>query len=269
MPRLHLPPEQLTGERVVLEGEPHKYLSRVLRLAAGDPADDLRRPGAGGRGAHRGHVGPDHRRWRWARAGRGSGRRRSPVTLIQAVPKGERMDLVIQKATELGVAAHRPDLDGAHGGAAGRRRPPAPLAHHRPGGRPPVRPRRRAGHRRAAAAGRGAGGGRPGGAASCCCGRNRRGAPLRRALAGDETAGARCWSAPRAASPPTRRRPPRPRAFRRWAWARDPGTAALGRALVQAALGRRWLGERGRRQAALGALEGAPTWLVPKMRPVR
>ncbi len=104
MPRLHLPPEHLTGERVVLQGEPHKYLSRVLRLAAGDALTIF--DGQGHEVEARIEevsarstllvLGPRHAV---------STGRAVPVTLIQAVSKGERMELVIQKATELGAAA--------------------------------------------------------------------------------------------------------------------------------------------------------------------
>jgi 16S rRNA (uracil1498-N3)-methyltransferase len=101
---LHLPPEHLTGERVVLQGEPHKYLSRVLRLAAGDSLTIF--DGQGHEVEARIEevsarstllvLGPGHAV---------STGRAVPITLIQAVSRGERMELVIQKATELGAAA--------------------------------------------------------------------------------------------------------------------------------------------------------------------
>jgi hypothetical protein len=49
-----------------------------------------------------------------------------PVTLLQALARGERMDFIVQKATELGVAAIVA-MGGAQCGAAGWRRPGAAL----------------------------------------------------------------------------------------------------------------------------------------------
>lgn len=104
MPRLHLPPDQLTGERVVLQGEPHKYLSRVLRLAAGDGLTIF--DGQGQEVDARVEATSARSTMLVLGARRSVGRpATAPVTLIQAVSKGERMELVIQKATELGAAA--------------------------------------------------------------------------------------------------------------------------------------------------------------------
>jgi 16S rRNA (uracil1498-N3)-methyltransferase len=99
--RLFLPPERLTGERVALDDEPHRYLTRVLRLGPGDALVvfdgqggeiDARIEAATGRGTTlllgaRRTVAPPPRR----------------LALMQAVPRGERMDLVVQKTTELGL----------------------------------------------------------------------------------------------------------------------------------------------------------------------
>jgi 16S rRNA (uracil1498-N3)-methyltransferase len=99
--RLFLPPERLTTDRVVLDDESHRYLARVLRLASGDELVvfdgqgqeiDARIETTGGRattlalGARR-VVTPPVRK----------------LTLLQAVSRGERMDLVVQKTTELGL----------------------------------------------------------------------------------------------------------------------------------------------------------------------
>ena len=103
MPRLHLPPEHLTGDRAVLQGEPHKYLSRVLRLAAGDELTIF--DGQGLEIAARIEATSAKSTMLVLGARRSLDRARTaPVTLIQAVSKGERMELVIQKATELGAA---------------------------------------------------------------------------------------------------------------------------------------------------------------------
>lgn len=101
MARLYLPPERLTTDRVVLADEAHRYLHRVLRLGPGDQLVVFDGRGqeveavieaSGGRetslrlGARRQMPGP-----------------RVSVTLLQAIPKGDRMDLLVQKTTELGL----------------------------------------------------------------------------------------------------------------------------------------------------------------------
>jgi 16S rRNA (uracil1498-N3)-methyltransferase len=104
VPRLHLPPDQITGERVVLQGEPHKYVSRVLRLAAGDGLTIF--DGQGQEVEARIEATSPRSTMLVLGARRSVGRpATAPVTLIQAVSKGERMELVIQKATELGAGA--------------------------------------------------------------------------------------------------------------------------------------------------------------------
>jgi 16S rRNA (uracil1498-N3)-methyltransferase len=106
--RLFVPPDQLTGDALELQGDAHRYLTRVLRLRAGDPvtlfdgADqeiEARILDSGPR-ATRLALGA---RRRLTRA-------RARITLVQAIPRGERMDLVVQKATELGVSRIVPVL---------------------------------------------------------------------------------------------------------------------------------------------------------------
>jgi 16S rRNA (uracil1498-N3)-methyltransferase len=102
VPRVFLPPELLAGASVTIAGEAQHYLTRVLRLERGDTLVvfdgqgteiDARVEATGGRettlalGARR--------EVRLTTAA---------ITLLQAVPRGERMELVVQKATELGVA---------------------------------------------------------------------------------------------------------------------------------------------------------------------
>jgi 16S rRNA (uracil1498-N3)-methyltransferase len=103
MPRLFVPTDELGGSEVALTGEAHRYLARVLRLGAGARVDLF-----DGRGLEVAAtvVASGAREVRL-----GLGARRSvalpvtpPVTLLQGLPRGERMDLVIQKAVELGAA---------------------------------------------------------------------------------------------------------------------------------------------------------------------
>jgi 16S rRNA (uracil1498-N3)-methyltransferase len=102
MPRIFVPPERLTGDRVELAGEAHRHLARVLRVAPGDAVVVF-----DGRGeeidatvvtvAARAVTLALGTRRRQVLAG-------VAITLLQAVPRGERMDLLVQKTTELGVA---------------------------------------------------------------------------------------------------------------------------------------------------------------------
>jgi 16S rRNA (uracil1498-N3)-methyltransferase len=102
MPRLFVPSPDLAGSEVTLVGEPHRYLTRVLRFGAGDRVDLFDGCGlevvativrAGSKGVTL-QLG--------ARS-RATPRSTPPVTLLQGLPRAERMDLVIQKATELGA----------------------------------------------------------------------------------------------------------------------------------------------------------------------
>jgi len=103
MPRLFVPTEELTGEQITLEGEPHRYLTRVLRFRAGASVHLF-----DGRGLE---VSATILRAGSREVTLQLGDRRTvsvastpPVTLLQGLPRPERMDLVIQKATELGAA---------------------------------------------------------------------------------------------------------------------------------------------------------------------
>jgi 16S rRNA (uracil1498-N3)-methyltransferase len=110
MPRVFVPPERLAGPHLILEGEAHRHLVKVLRLQAGHDVSIF--DGSGTEiDARVLAVGP--RSIELA-----LGQRRAvtlaPVTLtlLQAVPKGDRMDLIVQKATELGVARVVPVVAG-------------------------------------------------------------------------------------------------------------------------------------------------------------
>jgi 16S rRNA (uracil1498-N3)-methyltransferase len=95
------------GARVSVTGPAAAHVQRVLRLAAGDELtlfngdghDYPSRIAGFGRGTVEVTVG-----------GRGDARPESPlaVTLVQGIARSERMDLMVQKATELGVAAILP-----------------------------------------------------------------------------------------------------------------------------------------------------------------
>ena len=106
MRRFTLPPERVVDGRVTFDAEESRHLTRVLRLRPGDTvvATD---------GAGRDYT------VRLDRVGEAStgtvlavapGVPDSPlaVTLVQGVPKGDKMEAIVRAATELGVARVRP-----------------------------------------------------------------------------------------------------------------------------------------------------------------
>ena len=103
MPRIYVPTDELDGSEVALGGEAHRYLARVLRLGAGARVDLF-----DGRGLEVGAtvVASGTREVRLALGARRRVARPAapPVTLLQGLPRPERMDLVVQKAVELGAA---------------------------------------------------------------------------------------------------------------------------------------------------------------------
>ena len=105
--RLHVAQPLVPGARIALPAEAAAYLARVLRLQVGDACVlfngdghdyDARLVAVGKRGVEvevLGATAVDHE---------------SPLrlTLLQGVARGEKMDWILQKATELGVAAFVP-----------------------------------------------------------------------------------------------------------------------------------------------------------------
>ena len=109
MPRVFVPAEQLGGERVVLEGDAHHHLVKVLRLAAGDEATLF--DGQGSEWTAR-VVAVRARAVELEKLGapRAVAAPAVRTTLLVGLPRGERMDLIVQKTTELGVAIIAPVL---------------------------------------------------------------------------------------------------------------------------------------------------------------
>ena len=98
----------VSGKGVGLPEQAGLHLTRVLRLAPGAPLTLF--DGTGGEYA--GTLERDGKKF-WARVGAHDPvERESPlaITLLQGVARGERMDLIVQKATELGVARILPVL---------------------------------------------------------------------------------------------------------------------------------------------------------------
>ena len=102
-PRFHCPLPLLPGERIELPENAARHACRVLRLRVGDALTLF--DGSGGEypcriaSAGRDQVQVDVLGWQPVE-------RESPlaVTLVQALQAGEKMDLTVQKAVELGVS---------------------------------------------------------------------------------------------------------------------------------------------------------------------
>ena len=106
--RVFVEQKLVSGKGVGLPDQAGLHLTRVLRLEAGALVTLF--DGTGGE--FEGTLERDGKKI-WARAGAHSAiERESPlqVTLIQGVARGERMDLIVQKATELGVTRIVPFL---------------------------------------------------------------------------------------------------------------------------------------------------------------
>jgi 16S rRNA (uracil1498-N3)-methyltransferase len=110
--RLFVPPQALSDARVMLTGDAHRHLARVLRARAGDTLTLF--DGAGTEVDAR-IVRVDARQTELAAGVRRTvpdGTRAVAITLLVAVPRGERMDLLVQKTTELGVGRIVPIVTG-------------------------------------------------------------------------------------------------------------------------------------------------------------
>jgi 16S rRNA (uracil1498-N3)-methyltransferase len=102
MPRIFAEADALTGDRITLTGAWHHYVVRVLRMGAGDRVCLF-----DGRGVE---VEGTIERASARDVTLGLGARTfvampavAPVTLLQGLPRADRMDLIVQKATELGA----------------------------------------------------------------------------------------------------------------------------------------------------------------------
>jgi 16S rRNA (uracil1498-N3)-methyltransferase len=99
--RIHVPGKIDAGGEITLPAQAGEHLTRVLRLPAGAPFVMFNGDG----GEYAAEIASTGKPVR-ARVLRHEPVEREsplPVTLLQGVARGERMDLIVQKATELGV----------------------------------------------------------------------------------------------------------------------------------------------------------------------
>ncbi|HPZ71519.1 MAG TPA: RsmE family RNA methyltransferase, partial [Peptococcaceae bacterium] len=102
MHRFFVPKEAINNGKVLIQGQEFAHLSRVLRLTIGDVVavfDGVGHEYAGRITALRKNEALVEVQEKPAPS------KESPLELwlVQGIPKGEKMELIIQKATELGV----------------------------------------------------------------------------------------------------------------------------------------------------------------------
>ncbi len=97
--RVHVPPDRIAPGRARLSPAARHYLAEVLRLPAGAAVEVF--DGEGGRYAGRLEDGLETVALGPREDARGAG---AEIALLFALAKGEKTDLVVQKATELGAA---------------------------------------------------------------------------------------------------------------------------------------------------------------------
>ena len=102
MIRLFLPPEKLSSEQITITGDQARYLSLVMRAKSGDPLTIF--DGVGFK--YKCRILASHKKEVIVeRIKKEEYSVESPVSiaLAQGIPKSDKMDLIIQKSTELGV----------------------------------------------------------------------------------------------------------------------------------------------------------------------
>jgi 16S rRNA (uracil1498-N3)-methyltransferase len=107
--RIHVPGKLAANSEIVLPEQSAEHLTRVLRLEAGAPFTIFNGQG----GEYSAVLGARSGKKVLARLVRhDTTERESPlaIILLQGVARGERMDLIVQKATELGVSRIVPVL---------------------------------------------------------------------------------------------------------------------------------------------------------------
>jgi 16S rRNA (uracil1498-N3)-methyltransferase len=102
MARLFVPSERLREDVIILSDADHRYLVRVLRLSTGDRVVLFDGTGDEAEAVVE-RVGPRALEVKIEVRRSVAKEHRPELLLIQALPKGEKFDLVVQKATELGV----------------------------------------------------------------------------------------------------------------------------------------------------------------------
>ncbi|WP_333871385.1 16S rRNA (uracil(1498)-N(3))-methyltransferase [Desulforamulus putei] len=102
MPRFFVQPEQIKGNTALITGPDVKHISRVLRMAAGDALTLLDGTGSVYL-AEICEINKEEILCRLLGQEKTDSEPNLKVTLVQGLPKGDKMETIIQKCTELGV----------------------------------------------------------------------------------------------------------------------------------------------------------------------
>jgi len=108
MRRFTLPPERVVDGRVTFDAGESRHLARVLRLRPGDTV--VATDGAGRDYTVRLDTVGEAATGTVLAAERGTPESPLAITLVQGVPKGDKMEAIVRAVTELGVARVRPAL---------------------------------------------------------------------------------------------------------------------------------------------------------------
>ena len=107
--RLFVSAELINGTELLLEGDRARYLGRVLRLRVGDEITVFNGKGAEWSASIEG-ITKHAATLRIGESREVSTESPLKIHLVQGISRGERMDFVVQKATELGVKRITPVL---------------------------------------------------------------------------------------------------------------------------------------------------------------
>lgn len=102
MRRLFLQPERIFRDKAIIEGNNVRYLTRVLRLSMGDELTLFNGLGKGYRGKIA-SINRDKIEVQIIEAFEKATESQIDITLAQGIPKAEKMEVILQKATELGI----------------------------------------------------------------------------------------------------------------------------------------------------------------------
>ncbi|TCL64286.1 16S rRNA (uracil1498-N3)-methyltransferase [Hydrogenispora ethanolica] len=107
MTRFFIPADQITGEQVVLKGADAHHLSKVLRSKVGDELTVLNGKGEEYRAVLTA-LQPETVRAELIETVGRQAEAAVRIHLVQGMPKGEKLEWILQKNTELGVAGFQP-----------------------------------------------------------------------------------------------------------------------------------------------------------------
>ncbi len=102
MKRLFLEPEKILRDRAIIDGTNVRYLTNVLRSSIGDELTLLDGLGKGYKGKIV-SIGRDKIDVQITKAFEINTESSLDITIAQGIPKADKMEIIIQKATELGV----------------------------------------------------------------------------------------------------------------------------------------------------------------------